>query len=140
MRKSRGGRNFELAVERCLQFIDIPVEKPKKSVSEQLKRIDLVIPNEETALRTPDKAVFLTCKRTLRERWKQEIPQIGPNQRVYLITLDENLSKRKAAEIQQQGLIAFVRDELKDQNHSDASHIRKLSDSPTTLDKVVNGR
>lgn len=82
------------------------------------------------ALKTPDKAIFLTCKRTLRERWKQEIPQARLNQRIYLITIDENISESKAKEINQKGLIAFIPDKIKMEKFKGMPWIRKLSDLP----------
>ncbi len=138
MRKARGGKTFELLLQKCLDSIGIPAEIPKgKEIRQKLRRIDLVIPDVQTALETPDKSIFLTCKRTLRERWKQEIPQIGPNQTVYLITIDQELSEQKAQEIQSHNLIAFVPDNLKQQKHAQSSWIRKLSDLPKDLQQRV---
>jgi len=132
MRKARGGMTFQKAVLRLLQLIDVKCEIPKKSEGEELGRIDIVIPSTEVAKNTPDKAIFLTCKRTLRERWKQEVPQARLNQRIYLITIDDNLSENKAEEINQKGLIAFVRDELITEKglFKEMPWIRKLSDLP----------
>lgn len=110
-------------------------EKPKgREPRKVLKRIDGVVPNQETALSTPDKAFFLSCKRTLRERWKQTIPERKPAWRVFLLTIDDELSEDKAKEIDQLGIIAYVKDELKDQSHlRDKDWIRKLSDLPRDL-------
>lgn len=75
MRKVRGGVTFERAVERLLKTIGIPCERPRKREERRkLEHIDLVIPDVATALNIPDSAVFLALKRTLRERWKQEVP------------------------------------------------------------------
>jgi hypothetical protein len=102
-----------------------------------LRRIDIVIPSMEVALTTPDKAIFLTCKRTLRERWKQEVPQARLNQRIYLLTIDEELSENKAKEINEKGFIAFIRDELlEEQAFQHMPWIRKLAELPTYLRKV----
>jgi len=134
MRKARGGKTFERIIERMLLSINIPVERPKGQASRTLRRIDLVIPSVEVALNTPDRAVFLTCKRTLRERWKQEVPQVGPNRRVYLLTIDEDISESKAQEINEKGLIAFVRDEIKQNSKLEQfTWIRKLSTLPWEL-------
>ena len=72
MRKARGGKTFEKAILKLLKFIGISCEIPTGKSREKLRRIDIVIPSIEVAMQTPDRAVFLTCKRTLRERWKQE--------------------------------------------------------------------
>lgn len=135
MRKARGGKTFEKIVYKMLTLIGIPVEEPKEKMArEKLKRIDLVIPSINTALNTPDHAVFLTCKRTLRERWKQEVPQVGINQRVYLLTIDDDLSESKAKEIHEKGLIAFVKDEVKERAEiRNMPWIRRFKEFPEEL-------
>ncbi len=137
MRKSRGGKNFERAIIKLLNLMEIKVEAPSGKAKKQLRRIDIVSPSVETAISTPDRAIFLTCKQTLRERWKQEVPQVGINQRVYLLTIDEKLPMEKANEIHEKNLIAFVRDELKQVEHiKDKPWIRKLSDLPMDLRRL----
>lgn len=102
-----------------------------------MKRIDIVIPSIEIATKTPDRAIFLTCKRTLRERWKQEVPQARLNQRIYLITIDNDISESKAKEINEKGLIAFVRDDLVQNGPlKNLSWIRKLSDLPKEISRI----
>ena len=137
MRKARGGKTFEKVILRLLEFIDIKAQVPKGKSREELRRIDIVIPSIEVATKTPDRAIFLTCKRTLRERWKQEVPQARLNQRIYLLTIDNNLSESKANEINQKGLIAFVRDEIvKNQSLQRMPWIRKLTELPKELKKI----
>jgi len=137
MRKARGGKTFEKVLLKLLNFIDIKGEIPMGKAREELGRIDIVIPSIEIATKTPDRAIFLTCKRTLRERWKQEVPQARLNQRIYLLTIDEGLSESKANEINQKGLIAFIRDELtKTESLQKMPWIRKLSDLPKELKKI----
>jgi hypothetical protein len=133
MRKARRGKTFEKVICGLLNFIGISCEIPTGEYRERLRRIDIVIPNSVEALENPDKAVFITCKRTLRERWRQEVPTVGPNQRVYLLTLDEELSQEKANEIRSLGLIVYVRDDLKQSRFSSKSWVRKLSDLPKDI-------
>lgn len=134
MRKARGGKTFEKVILKLLKFIDIKGDIPSGIAKEKLRRIDIVVPSINVALRTPDRAIFLTCKRTLRERWKQEVPQARLNQRIYLLTIDDDLSESKAEEINEKGLIAFVQDKLKQKEHlKDKAWIRRLSDLPNEL-------
>ncbi len=120
-----------------MNFIGIKGETPQGKTREKLRRIDIVVPSIEVALTTPDRAIFLTCKRTLRERWKQEVPQARLNQRIYLITIDNELSESKAYEINEKGLIAFIPDELKQIKHFEKmAWIRRLSDLPMELKRV----
>lgn len=137
MRKARGGKTFEKAILRLLEFINIKGEIPKGGLKKNLKRIDIVIPSAEVAFNTPDRAIFLTCKRTLRERWKQEVPQVRPNQRVYLITIDNSLSQEKANEINAKGLIVFIKDDLKEEPElKKLTWVRKLKDLPKELRRL----
>jgi len=133
MRKARGGKTFEKVVEKLLKFIDIKCEIPKGEIKKKLRRIDIVIPSGKVAIETPDKAIFITCKRTLRERWKQEVPSVGPNQRVYLLTIDNELSETKAKEIKNLGLIVYIKDNLKEEKFKDLPWVRKLSDLPKDI-------
>ena len=138
MRKARGGAIFEKSVIELLKYIGIPCQAPKGEVREKLRRVDVVVPSEDIALNTPDKAVFITCKRTLRERWKQEVPSAGPNQRFYLVTIDHKLSDKKVKEIGSKGLIVYVRDELKEENFKNFHWVRKLSDLPKDLETFMH--
>jgi hypothetical protein len=130
MRKSRAGKTFELIIETLLKKAGAKCEKPRGARARKtLKRIDLVIPDQKTALERPDQAYFISCKRTLRERWKQTIPERKPSWRVFLITADDELSQETANDIDQLGMIAYVRDELKSKSHlKDDEWIRNLSD------------
>ncbi len=137
MRKARGGKSFEKIIMKLLTYIGIPNESPKGKFKEHLKRIDIIVPNAELAIETPDKSYSLTCKRTLRERWKQEVPQARLNQRIYLLTMDPSLSLGKANEINEKGLIAYVPDSIaKSEIFKKLGWIRKLSELPKELNKV----
>ncbi|MCI0531789.1 MAG: hypothetical protein L0Y74_07580 [candidate division Zixibacteria bacterium] len=134
MRKSRGGHTFEEIVGFLLKRIGVPNEKPKDKNAIKLKNIDRVIPNPEVALQTPDKALFLSCKRTLRERWKQAASERNPTWRVFVITIDITLPESKADEANRLGMIVYVRDELKELKHlKKKTWVRKLTDFPKDL-------
>ncbi|GEM_PF-369970 len=134
-RKARVGRTFELVIEYLLGRIGIPCQKPRgKQHRKILKRVDLVIPDQITAIERPDKAYFLSYKRTLRERWKQTIPERKPSWRVFLLTQDEELTEDKAKEIDELGMIVYVRDELKNKDYlAQKPWVRRLSDLPKDL-------
>lgn len=135
MRKARGGKSFEKIISILLGIVGIPYEIPRGEYRDRLRRIDIVIPSSQQAINYPDKAVFLTCKRTLRERWKQEVPQVGPNQTVYLITIDDDISQGKAKEIHQMGLIAFTKDSVA--HNINKPWIRGLSDLPKDIRQKI---
>jgi len=130
-RKARGGATFQKVVLQLLNRIGVLAESPRGSGAKLLQRVDIVVPSAEVALNTPDRAFYLACKRTLRERWKQAAPEGGPQRRIYLITIDDSLSESKATEIHELGFIAFVRNTLAEELNK--SWIRKLSDLPEAL-------
>jgi len=136
-RKQRGGGAVEEILMRLLAIIKIDSEKPYGSKErKKLNKMDLISPNQNIALTKPSKAKFLTCKRTLRERWKQTVPEMKKGWKMYLITLETNLSKDKADDIKKMNLIAYVPDELKKQSHlKNKSWIRKLSELPNAIRK-----
>jgi len=134
MRKARGGSNFQKGVVKLLRFIGIMCETPRGEYKEKLRRVDIAVPSAQVAWKTPDRAVCLTCKRTLRERWKQEVPQVRLNQRVYLVTIDADLTEAKADEINEKQLIAFVPAELQNRDElRDKPWIRSLDELPEHL-------
>lgn len=136
-RKARGGKTFEHIVQYLLKSTGISCERPSGDARKILKRIDLVVPDQDRALKRPDEAYFLSCKRTLRERWKQTIPERKPSWRVFLITLDESLPEDKAKEIDALGMIVYVRDELKERTYLQRKEwVRKLSNLPKDLGEM----
>ena len=138
MRKARGGKTFEHAVKVLLNLAGVPCEEPHKETKKILKRIDLVSPDAETARQTPDKAIFIATKRTLRERWKQVVPEHMKSARLYLVTINGKLPEEKAQEIKETGMIVYVRDELKEQLPlKDKPWVRKLSDLPKDIKNTV---
>jgi len=138
-RRARGGGTFEMIIRYLLGKLNIPCQKPKGTkFTKILKRIDIVVPDQETAVTRPDQALFLSCKRTLRERWKQSIPERKPSWRVFLLTVDKELSEDKANEIDSLGMIVYVRDELKSKPYlANKAWIRRLSSLPQDLPNTV---
>lgn len=65
------------------------------------------------------------------------MPQARLNQRIYLLTIDDNLSESKAEEINEKEFIAFVRDDIVEkQAFQKMPWIRRLSDLPKELEKI----
>lgn len=134
MRKARGGASLQKIIQKLLSLAGIPCEEPDKETKRILRRIDLVVPTAEVAKDTPDKAVFLAVKRTLRERWKQAVPEQMKGTRLYLITLNGECSEGKAQEIKEVGMVAYVPDDLKKQKHlQNKPWIRALTELPKDI-------
>lgn len=134
MRKSRAGTTFEYIIVELLHKAGVKCERTARSPLKKLNRMDIVIPDKETAMKSADKAKFLSCKHTLRERWKQAIPEKNRNWVMYLVTLDENIPDKKAKEIDEHDLKVYVKDEVKAQSHlARKDWIRPLSSLPADL-------
>jgi len=134
MRKARGGSSFQKIIRRLLNLSGVPCEEPHSELRQILKKVDLVAPDGETAKNTPDKAIFLAVKRTLRERWKQVVPEQMKGARLYIVTINGTCSEGKAKEIRETGMVAYVPEELKQQSHlRNKPWIRPLSRLPRDI-------
>jgi len=109
-RKQRGGKDFEYQIQIMLELAEIPHE-----VQTRRERADFILPGIEMLRQNRPRAVLLSAKRTLRERWQEvvdELQRIGcPN--TYLATTDENLTANVVAEIHQRNIYLVVWDEMK---------------------------
>ncbi|MDH5696784.1 MAG: type II restriction endonuclease [Dehalococcoidia bacterium] len=131
MRKARGGVTFQKIIQKLLNLAGVPCETPHKETKKVLRRIDLVSPTADMGKSMPDKAIFLAVKRTLRERWKQVVPEQMKGARLYLVTINGECSAEKAQEIKEAGLIAYVPEHLKNQKHLiEKPWVRSLSSLP----------
>jgi hypothetical protein len=138
MRKARGGKTFEHAVKVLLNLAGVPCEEPHKETRNILKRIDLVSPDAETARLMPDKAIFIATKRTLRERWKQVVPEHMKGARLYLVTINGKITEDKAKEIKETGMVVYVKSELKEKPYlKDKPWVRRLADLPKDIRNSV---
>jgi Txe/YoeB family toxin of Txe-Axe toxin-antitoxin module len=131
-RKARGGKTFESIIERLLKLAKVRCEKPKKSERKEyevLKNIDMVSPDVKTALEMRDKAIFISAKRTLRERWKQVTYEHLKGARLYLVTINGDISEGTANAMGDAGIIVYVPDEVKEREYlKDKPWIRKISE------------
>lgn len=136
-RASRAGKTFEVIVQSFLGDLGIPSENvTRENKKAGLRRIDLVVPDTETAIKSPDKAHFLALKTSLRERWAQVVEQQRPGQRTYLLTLlqKETISNETATKITDSGIFLYVPDRVKDDRFMDNVRIRRMSDLPFNMD------
>ena len=135
-RSSRAGSSFETIVQELLSIIGIPSERVTRGDKRSgLNRIDLVIPDRETAVTSPDRAHFLSLKTSLRERWREVVEEQTQGQRTHLLTILQNevLSNRVAQNIVDHGIFLYVPDRVKDDRFADEPRIRRLSDLPPSI-------
>lgn len=134
MRKIRAGMTIEYVMLRLLEKIGIPCQRISNPLRSKLNRMDIAIPNRELALSMPQKCKFLSCKHTLRGKLMQYIPEQNRKWKMYLVTLDNHISRQKAKKINDQGLLIYVKDEVKVTTPlMEEDCVRKLSDLPIQL-------
>lgn len=109
-RKQRGGKDFELQVQVLLEKAGVPfVAQPRR------ERVDLILPNQELWRIDRARAVLISLKRTLRERWRQVADELYslrcPN--TYLLTAEKHLAGRAVEGIFARNIYLVVWDEVK---------------------------
>ena len=132
-RSARAGKSFEIIVKELLDRLDISNEGiTKEDKKSGLRRIDLVIPNRDTAIKSPDRTHFLSLKTSLKERWMQVAEEQAQGQRTHLLTLLQNeiLSDAVAKKITDRGIFLYVPDRVKNDRFTDNPRIRGLSEIP----------
>lgn len=133
-RKSRAGLTFEMITQFFLAKAGVSSEITARNIRPKLHRMDIVVPNQTVALKTPDRAAFLSLKHTLRERWKSQLPDKNRNWIMFMITLDNDIPDKKAKEMEEQNLVVYVKDEVKAKSYlARKGWIRPLSDLPNEL-------
>jgi len=104
-RKQRGGKDFELQIQRLLDLARVPYE-----AQESKNRTDLVLPDVAMHEENRRISMIVSVKRTLRERWQQVAEELfnlrSPN--VFLFTADEEVTERHVAKISDQYNIQLV--------------------------------
>ena len=121
-RMTRGGRDFELQIERLLTLAEVPFHR-----QEAENRTDLILPDLITHQRNRTLSAVVSIKRTLRERWAEVAEELfnlrSPN--VFLFTADENVTQNHVNRIcEQYNIHLVVWDEVKE---------RKFPDEPFVL-------
>ena len=121
-RMTRGGRDFELQIERLLTLAEVPFHK-----QEIENRTDLILPDLATHERNRTLSAIVSIKRTLRERWAEVAEELfnlrSPN--VFLFTADENVTQNHVNRIcGQYNIHLVVWDDVKE---------RKFPDEPFVL-------
>ena len=135
-RSSRAGSSFETIVQELFCIIGISSERVTRGDRRTgLSRIDLVIPDRETAVRAPDRAHFLSLKTSLRERWREVVEEQAQGQRTHLLTIlqRERLSDAVAQKITGHGIFLYVPDRIKEDRFFDEPRVRRLSDLPASV-------
>ncbi len=135
-RASRAGKAFEVIVMFLLDKLGIPNEHiTKEDKKSNLRRIDIIVPNRETAINDPFNAQFLSLKTSLKDRWKLVVEDRMEGQRTHLLTLlqNEKLSNQVAEKIEKKSILLYIPDRIKKEQFADKKWIKGLSEIPETL-------
>lgn len=112
-RKQRGGKDFEYQINTLLRLAAIPYEAQSRR-----ERADFLLPSSELLKTERPKAVLLSVKRTLRERWQQvvrELQDIGcPN--TYLATAEGKIATGVVDGITRHNIYVVVWEHLKQES------------------------
>ncbi|MEK3972384.1 type II restriction endonuclease [Bacillus sp. FSL M7-0558] len=124
-RRARAGKEFEAIIEAILLrsgifFDDQGVIGAKLFETERLgKLVDCVVPGVIEYNLEKRKCSLISMKTTLRERW-QEVPEEMKRtgaQEMFLLTLDDNISKNTIESLASHNITLVVPDELKSKNY-----------------------
>jgi hypothetical protein len=109
-RRQRAGASFEVVVQTLFQALGYPyTSQPELSGS----RPDFVLPSVEHYQVFATDCIIFTCKRTLRERWRQVITEGFTGQAFYLATIDEGISNPELSRMKERGVMVVVPDTIK---------------------------
>jgi len=114
-RKTRGGKDFELELSGLFDLAEIPFEMQRSK-----DRVDFFLPSEAVFRTDRNKALIVSAKRTLRERWREVAAELyeirSPN--VYLATADDDISDEKVKGLTDHNVYLLLWDEIKKQKFS----------------------
>ena len=104
-RRQRAGASFETVVQTLFEALGYPyTSQPELSGS----RPDFVLPSVEHYRVFAADCIIFTCKRTLRERWRQVVTEGLTGQAFYLATIDEKISAPELNKMKERNIIIVV--------------------------------
>mgnify|MGYP001074189975 CR=1 FL=1 len=124
-RRTRAGATFEAVVSVLFKALDYTYS-PQPYIGDS--RPDFVLPNIEHYQNYATDCLIFTCKRTLRERWRQVVTEGMAGQAVFLATIDERLSKPELSRMKAQNVIVVVPRTLKSELYLDALNVISFED------------
>lgn len=122
-RRSRAGKTFEAIVYKIYEILNYDFESQKQIGKSQFQKyglgkiVDSLLPSVEAFEQRRDKVIIGTMKTTLRERWQEVIEEISRTglPHIYLLTMDEDISESKAAQMGKHNIVLVVPKHVKEQ-------------------------
>lgn len=120
-RRSRAGKVFEGIIYGLYEALGYPFESQASVGSNNFKSkklgkiVDSLLPSLESFEMRRDKVILGTMKTTLRERWQEVVEEINRTglPRIYLLTVDEDISESKVEQMANHNVILVVYSEVK---------------------------
>ena len=135
-RKSRAGSTWEKITQQTLDLMGFPMEKPTGADARRFNQIDRIVPSIAVARERPDQAVYLSFKRTFREKWRVLVDESRLGY-LYLVTLGDptDITEDRVREMETKKIIAYVPKSVKDStSFFQASRaLREFNDLPRDL-------
>ena len=94
----------------CSGHLGIPIPHSRTSAR---ARPDYVLPSLEWYREYASDCIILTCKRTLRERWRQIVTEGATGQSFFLATIDEQLSGPELRRMQDRRVVVVVPERIR---------------------------
>lgn len=147
-RRSRGGGSSEYILKEALsRYAGIDSEVIGKQKGKKSYYPDLAIPSGKDLIQNPDKSIALAVKRTLRERWREDVTIFKhfPNSAFVCISEATDISNRKLEDMEKEGIKVlflpdaiykkhedFIRNEIKNMK------VYQLSDLPDWVRSMLS--
>jgi EcoRII C terminal len=124
-RRTRAGAAFEIVVTTLFTVLEYPhTSQPEIAES----RPDYILPSIDHYKKFATDCIVFTCKRTLRERWRQVITEGMTGQAFFLATIDEKLSRQELHRMKDRSVIVVVPTDLKTSNYPDQLNVIGFED------------
>ena len=115
-RRSRAGKVFEGIIYAIYNVLEYPFESQAQVGTKNFKTkklgkiVDSLLPSLASFEQRRDKVIIGTMKTTLRERWQEVIEEIDRTSlpKIYLLTVDEDISSNKAEQMANHNVILVV--------------------------------
>jgi hypothetical protein len=125
-RRSRAGSEFEFILKKIFDMLSYSCEMQSQIGSTMFnevnlgKSVDMLVPNIEGYRNDPQECAVITAKTTLRERWTQVAEELQRTNipRIYLVTLDDNITKDVVERMRRYKITLVVPDHLKNSTFS----------------------
>jgi hypothetical protein len=124
-RRTRAGSAFESIVSALFKALGYPYT-PQPDLGES--HPDYVLPSIDWYKKYASDCIIFTCKRTLRERWRQVVTEGATGQSFFLATIDEKLSSAELDRMKQRRVIVVVPALLKANTYLEGLNVISFED------------